>query len=159
MGNVWADSVGCCVGFNLGFMRELKFRFWHNVATNNSKSKYFYDADCVIECLKQQINFNEGKEFSYDHIGEGCVFEQYTGLKDGNGNEIYEGDILQGDNSVVYKVFFGKGAFMASTEKFFIDDDGVECKEKFPNPFYLCDFELSSINIIGNINENFDFLV
>ena len=115
-------------------MREIKFRFW-----NEAGKHYHYDQMTAMECLKQQ------SLGMYDHEKEGCAFEQYTGLKDINGKEIYDGDIL--DHEGV--------RFDAAW------DDVLSAWMCWPiqaeGPRHLFEMNKAS-RIVGNIHENRDLL-
>ena len=65
-------------------MRELKFRAW-----DTAKKRY---AELENEVLLANPN-------GFGSYGDRYIWEQYTGLKDKNGKEIYEGDILKDESN------------------------------------------------------------
>lgn len=58
-------------------MREIKFRVWDNV-------DYMSNPFTLSDLQKGRIKFTDN-----------CIVMQFTGLKDSNGAEIYEGDIMR----------------------------------------------------------------
>ncbi|MCR8987908.1 YopX family protein [Brevibacillus laterosporus] len=67
-------------------MREIKFRAWDDVSKVMSFSTF------------EQFDDMMGFRFSHFET-EKPIYMQYTGIKDCNGKEIYEGDIVQIDNT------------------------------------------------------------
>ena len=124
-------------------MRTIKFR-GQTKTVNGKEWIYGY-------CYKVKSFFNEGYQWFIrdDHILDSAIIEetlgQYTGLKDKNGKEIYEGDVvsLQFDlSSQVSKV-----VWLQDISGFIIENVSILDKDL-----------AERIVVIGNIYENKDLL-
>lgn len=133
-------------------MRELKFRCW------DSRNNRWCDIDSWLPPFPAMFNLNEIFSFAEKH---GIYIQQYTGLKDRDGKEIYEGDILDsffpecvGDQTA-YEVRWAKCYAGERWCEFLVRaEDGSEIIGNLkPNNFYGGISLTSERTIIGNIFE------
>ena len=121
-------------------MREIKFRAWH-------KGKKIMGEVLGIDILHKEIFFSNEDVDCYEHTDfKDIELMQYTGLKDKNNKEIYEGDIVTLHNSK-YKVIFN-----TKEARFVLRDDEFESEIPFTNN------NNERMEIIGNIYENPELL-
>lgn len=129
-------------------MREIKFRAWdiRHSCMETIHDLYWFEENGV-----------------HDGSGEGCnsnyILEQFTGLHDKNGKEIYEGDILHGREEgdgettawadVYFQIVYDEklAGFMAHESK--IKDSAWDEQ--------ICELN-TEYEVIGNIHENPELL-
>ena len=117
-------------------MREIKFRAW------DTESKVMWDWDEMQEWW-EDVGYHDNML-----RGNHYVPMQYTGLKDSEGTEIYEGDILE---SVAFgSEEIGKIVYSEDDAMFELDIDGVVLKFSNESSKWW--------TVIGNICENPELL-
>lgn len=123
-------------------MREIKFRAWDNVQEVMLSVEN-------IDFRNDLITFNEDDNSLTDTF-EMITLMQYTGMKDKNGKEIYEGDIV-GSLHMRAEVIFEDGSF-----RFKWLDKITKRVRKYNEPM----FKNTNIvfEVIGNIYENKELL-
>ena len=122
-------------------MREIKFRAWNKSAK-------------VMTSLSRLMHLPQETE------GEFTFLMQYTGLKDKNGVEIYEGDIIKSSHSddkwrgeIIWRTHHGTG--------FWVSDDRMIIKSSYCNPLSSNNSVTNDAHmwlVVGNIHENPELL-
>ncbi|MCU5409290.1 YopX family protein [Bacillus cereus] len=113
-------------------MREIKFRVWCKEGPSMLNWDYLINEPDFVDFMKGAHE----EDAYYSRL------MQYTGLKDKNGKEIYEGDIVKCHNDLVYIVDWHEEDAMF----YYKDPDGDEEE----------DLRMSAVSfeVIGNVYDN-----
>jgi uncharacterized phage protein (TIGR01671 family) len=141
-------------------MREVKYKVW------DTYDKVFTDKLTALYKNGNIVIYNVDKGYYFQPPTGKYIPVFYTGLKDKNGKEIYDGDILEIKlNECIWRYeiksveSFGNNLFAITRYRNFEIDDN-ECQVM--GDFYINDNTWNHIpykaEIIGNIYENSDLL-
>ncbi|MCW4397438.1 YopX family protein [Lentilactobacillus parabuchneri] len=124
--------------------REIKFRAWYMpFGPKGSMQEMLYRKASSI------LAFAEMSPDNY-------IVEQFTGLKDKNGKEIYEGDILAWHSNIYRKhdwvglvLYRGAGFAVQESDKSYSSPEWLDC---------ACRKDVNIVEVIGNIHKNPELL-
>ncbi len=132
-------------------MREIKFRAW------DRKFNKWIDGGYGFHILGESIHLGGLFSGYFRKLSDGrlsdIIITQYTGLKDKNGNEIYDGDVVGVHDDEMQGKIISRVSWHEKLGAWWLDGQ-YQFKE------YLYEFDDSiSLEIIGNIYENSELLL
>jgi uncharacterized phage protein (TIGR01671 family) len=153
--------------------REIKFRAWDakkSIFVDEGEITFYFYGDSHIEVHPNSITYIGDQVHNREPERGRFTIQQYTGLKDKNGKEVYEGDILrrlpkdcwEKENFISFEVFYHGGnqaedsvGFQMNRTHFhgcIVGYNMISAMKRFL-PENVCKME-----IIGNIYQNPELL-
>lgn len=123
-------------------MREIKFRAWDK--EQKEWVKYSITDNIPIFC-------HNTSRWKTDKEGKRFILCQYTGLKNFNGKEIYEGDIVR---AIGFSKWIGVAKYSDKNQAFVFECIDKNYRE---NIVFMSQFD-QGFKILGNIYENPEML-
>ena len=125
--------------------------YWNVQNTYDMQGCQNYEFTCKNE--SREIMYKCDHDFMPESFGsvlkdESFEVMQFTGMKDGNGKEIYEGDVYMDINNSIYQIFWDSLGCKFQAESL--------TKEKY---MFLSLGDLKKGEVIGNIFENPELMV
>lgn len=125
-------------------MREIKFRVWDKAL---KRWAIYSLADNKLE-----FYVKGAESWKIDQRSRRFVLNQYIGLKDKNGKEIYEGDIVK---AISFARWIGVVKYSDENQAFIFDD--LDKKYRGKSTVFMNQFD-DGFEILGNIYENPELL-
>ena len=129
--------------------REIKFRSWNSVTKEMEQVTQINLKNHYVQTTFNKIGYSYGQP-------DDVIVEQYTGLKDANGKDIYEGDILAWHSNIYRKhdwvglvLYRGAGFAVQESDKSYSSPEWLDC---------ACRKDANIIEVIGNVHENPELL-
>ncbi|MCT7528767.1 YopX family protein [Aliarcobacter cryaerophilus] len=131
-------------------MREIKFKIF-----DTKQNKFLNKFYCYFGSDEKMEIYNNGRDFDDGIKNENAILLQYTGFKDMNGIEIYEGDICE----IKYSKESQKISFCTNGICFVEFKEGSFWLNNRYDRFSVIINNFEKLEVVGNIYENLELLI